>query len=394
MNTTELAEGELEKALERRLRELLQDIPLVRNLRIQRNPGLSERAFDIQATWSLPSGERAELWIDCHADPRPSRFPYAAYQQRFGPDKKRSLIRVPVFAAPFISRRMAEVCEKHNWSWYDLAGNCRLIVPAAMYIEKTGFEPIYTSPHPPANLSSPEAARVIRALLAPDNARRVWTQRELVLHFGQLPEPSTEPSLGLVNKVVQRLRDEAYVEQHPAGGFRLRDPLGLLEAWRTAYRFDRNHRRGYFTLLHGPELQGRLFTLQLNLQSAVPRGRTVYAAFSAAEFQAPHVRQPNTWLYMNVEAEDEFRKVAEAKPVDSGENIVVLIPDDDGVFYPESLRPPDTDPDSEFCIQRLACTNPVQTYADLCHCGERGEEGAEALLEQRLKPEWKRQELL
>jgi transcriptional regulator with AbiEi antitoxin domain of type IV toxin-antitoxin system len=392
MNKTELAGGELEKALEQKLRELLEDVPLVRNLRIQRNPGLSKRAFDIQATWSLPTGGRAELWIDCHIDPRPSQFPYAAYEQRFGPDKKRSFIRVPVFAAPYISQRMAEICEKHNWSWYDLAGNCRLIVPTAMYIERRGFEPVYASPHPTTNLSSPEAARVIRALLAPDNARKVWTQRELVLHFGQLSEPLTEPSLGLVNKVVQRLRDEAFVERHPAGGFRLRDPLGLLEAWRAAYRFDRNRRRGYFTLLRGPELQGRLCSLQLNLQSVVPGGRAAYAAFSAAEFQAPHVRQPSTWLYVNVEAEEEFRKVTEAKPVDSGENIVVLIPDDDGVFYPESLHPPDTD--SESYAPRLACTNPVQTYVDLGHCGERGEEGAEALLEQRLKPEWKRQGLL
>jgi len=402
MNTADLAKGELERALEKRLRDLLEGVPLVRNLRIQRNPGLSERAFDIQATWALPSGGRAELSVECRAEPRPSqfpqfvaRFPYAACEQRFGQDKKRIFIRVPVFGAPFISRRMADVCEKHNWSWYDLAGNCRLVVPGAIYIERTGFEPVHTSPHPSANLSSPEAARIIRALLSTENARRVWRQRDLVFHFySELPNRMTEPSLGLVNKVIQHLRDESFIENPPAGGFRLRDPLGLLAAWRAAYRFDRNHRRSYFTLLHGPELQGRLFSLQLNLQNVVPGGRAAYAAFSAAEFQAPHVRQPNTWLYVNVEAEEEFRKVTESKPVDSGENIVVLIPDDDGVFYPEFLTPPDTDPDSEFSIQRLACTNPVQTYIDLCNCGERGEEGANALLEQRLKPEWKRQGLL
>jgi len=43
---------------------------------------------------------------------------------------------------------------------------------------------------------------------------------------------------------------------------------------------------------------------------------------------------------------------------------------------------------------RMACTNQVQTYVDLCHCGGRGEEAAEALLEQKLKPEWKRRKLL
>ncbi len=38
---------------------------------------------------------------------------------------------------------------------------------------------------------------------------------------------------------------------------------------------------------------------------------------------------------------------------------------------------------------RMSCTNAVQTYVDLYHCGGRGEEAAEALLNQRLKPGWK-----
>jgi hypothetical protein len=221
------------------------------------------------------------------------------------------------------------------------------------------------------------------------NARKVWTQRDLALHFHELQ--MTEPSLGLVNKVVQHLRNEAFIKEHKAGGFLLRDPLGLMAAWRAAYRFDRHLRRSYFTLLQGRQLEARPFSLQLELRSKVPGGRAAYAAFSAAEFQAPHVRQPKTWLYVNSEAEEKFREVMEAKPVDSGENLVVLIPEDDGVFYPSG----DSDED-EFGnrMQRLACTNPVQTYVDLCHCGGRGEEAAEALLEQKLKPEWKLQGLL
>jgi hypothetical protein len=61
--------------------------------------------------------------------------------------------------------------------------------------------------------------------------------------------------------------------------------------------------------------------------------------------------------------------------------LVVLIPDDEGVF---SLT--DGGRTGE---HRMRCTNPVQTYVDLWHSGGRGEEAAEALLEQRLKPQWK-----
>lgn len=110
---------------------------------------------------------------------------------------------------------------------------------------------------------------------------------------------------------------------------------------------------------------------------SITGGHSAYAAFSAAEFQAPHVRQLKSWLFVGAEWEDEFRAEVEAKPVDSGENLVVLIPEDAGVFYQQEGE-----------AGRLACTTPVQTYVDLCSCGSRGEEAAEALLEQNLKPAW------
>jgi hypothetical protein len=197
-----------------------------------------------------------------------------------------------------------------------------------------------------------------------------WTQREMQKHC----QPNV--SLGLVNKVVRHLRDEAFVEVSEDGGVRLRDPLKLLFAWRGAYRFDRHERRGYFTSLQGKKMRDALAGLD-----SIPGGHAAYAAFSAANFQAPHVRQPKTWLYLSPSLEGEFRSRLEAKPVDSGENLVVLIPADDGVFY---LGEAGTTADD-----RLPCTNVVQTYVDLCHCGGRGEEAAEALLNQRLRPEWK-----
>lgn len=121
----------------------------------------------------------------------------------------------------------------------------------------------------------------------------------------------------------------------------------------------------------------------LGLPSVSPRtdGVAAYAAFSAADFQAPHVRQPKTWLYVRDANLPAFEDAIDAKQVESGENLVVLIPDDDGVFYQADA--------GNQTNNRLACTNEVQTYVDLCHCGGRGAEAAEALLEQCLKPKWK-----
>ena len=150
----------------------------------------------------------------------------------------------------------------------------------------------------------------------------------------------------------------------------------MLGAWRDAYRFDRHERRSYFTLWQGRRLQEALAGLDSRTG-----GFTAYAAFSAADLQAPHVRQPKTWLFVGARHVPLFQDLAGAKLVDSGENLVVLIPEDDGVFFLS---------DGGATGQpRMRCTNAVQTYVDLCHCGGRGEEAAEAVLEQRLKPEWK-----
>ena len=271
---------------------------------------------------------------------------------------------------------MAELCVKHGWSWFDLAGNHRLDIPGLFILTHTGNKSVQAHPRPTANLSTREAGRVIRALLLPEHAGMRWTQRHMEGHFGELATPIPEPSLGLVNKVVRYLRDEAFIEGAEDGGFRLRDPVKLLFAWRDAYRFDRHERRGYFTLLQGKKLRDALARL-----GSETGGYVAYASFSAADLQAPHVRQPKTWLYVRENEVSKFEERVEAKRVDSGENLVALIPDDDGVFYLGDGGSMDDN--------RMACTNAVQTYVDLYHCGGRGEEAAEALLNQRLKPEWK-----
>ncbi|MBI2924616.1 MAG: hypothetical protein HYY24_02805 [Verrucomicrobia bacterium] len=366
MNTRRLSGVALEKALASRLRELLSDVAWLRGCEVSVNPAPFERAFDLLATIPLPTKNRVELWVECRDLPRPSQFPYVALRNDFASDGRRTT-RVPVLAAPFISERIAELCQQHGWGWFDLAGNCRLNVPDGFFIERSGNVPTHSPPELKVNLGTRESARIVRALLVAQNAGRRWTQREL------LQECQPGVSIGLVNKVVSFLRGQAFVMDHEEGGFRLSEPLGLLAAWRAVYRFDRHERRGYFTLKQGQQLKAALRSLE-----SIAGGHAAYAAFTAAEFQTPHVRQPKTWLFVGAEWEDEFRGSVEAKPVDSGDNLVVLIPDDAGVFYLQERE-----------AGRLACTNAVQTYVDLCHCGSRGEEAAEALLEQDLKPAWK-----
>jgi hypothetical protein len=351
------------------LAQLLSGASWLKHLRIEHGK-VGKRDWDLIVSGRVSGGRKAVLCVDCKSiNFQPSQFASLVNRPC---SSGRNVVSARVLAMPRVSPRMAALCQEHGWSWYDLAGNGRVEIPGVLLIERSGKEPVKAPPRGGANLGTPEAARVVRALLAPENAGQRWTQREMVAHFADLTPAVPAPSLALVNKVVQHLRDQAFLEQLPNRGFRVRDYEGLLQAWRTAYRFDRHIRRPYFTLLQGRALHEKLWSLDPDGQ-----GRLAYAAFSAAGVQAPAVRQPRTWLYLNPDIVREFETTIEAKPVDSGENLVVMIPDDGGVFYKVetgSNRPP--------------CTNAVQTFVDLASSGGRGEDAAQAILQQRLKPAW------
>jgi hypothetical protein len=324
--------------------------------------------WDFLAVGQISDDSQVKLLVECKAQLSPIQF----LQLRDRKTPEGMLARTQrVLAVPRISPRMAELCQESGWGWYDLAGNCRLEIPGLVLIERTGKQPVTLEKSQEANLGTPEASRVVRTLLAADNAKRRWTQREMVEQF-QKDGNGRPPSLALVNKVVQSLKNQAYIEYLPHGGFQVQDPEGLIHRWCQAYPYKRHQRLRYFTLLQGKALQEQLGKLDPE-----GKGTFCYMGFSAADFQAAMVRQPRTWLYMNPDYEEHLRDALKAKPVDSGENLVVFVPFELGVF--------DKPDRSEM---RMDCTNLVQTYLDLTHSGGRGEEAATAILEQRLKPAW------
>lgn len=359
-------ESDVERDLARALADLLRSINWLSDWIVQ--PSVDNRQWDLVATGMLPKGGKASLCIECKSvNFQPGQFLSLA-ERPCSVDP--SVTSGRVLAMPRVSPRMAALCEAHGWNWYDLAGNCKIEIPGVLLIERSGRKHVLVVPRSGANLSTQEAARVVRALLAPENAGQRWTQREVVAHFSSLVPSIPAPSLALVNKVIQHLRDEAFIEQLSGGGFRVRDYEGLLQAWRAAYRFEHHTRRNYFTLLQGRSLQERLYGIGSD-------GHVAYAAFSAADLQAPAVRQPRTWLYIDRNMEPQLSENLEAKLVDSGENLVVLLAGDPGVFYKLEHGP-----------NRISSTNAVQTYVDLFHSGGRGAEAAEGILRQRLQPAW------
>ena len=371
--TVNMGSPSVERALLAKLREILSDLAWPADV-VGESPGGGPDPFDALVRLRSHAGKPAVLLVECKRDLRPVTFQPWAQRLAAIAEKRHA---TPVLGLPSVSPRMAELCRGAGWSWFDRSGNCRIDVPGLLHIERTGNAPVHRRPRPGANLGTAAAARVLRVLLSPGHAGRSWTQRGLQASTGPKFEGDEAVSLGLVNKLVRHLREEGFVEEAADRGVRVREPSGLLAAWRAAYRFDRHERRGYFTLLEGAELAESLHRFGLDAQ-----GMAVYAAFSAAERQAPHVRQPKTWLFVGARFLDALLRHADAKEVESGENLVVLVPEDSGVFL-------SFDADWSVGERTIGCTDPAQTYVDLVHCGGRGEEAAQALLEQRILPAWK-----
>jgi len=365
----------LEQALLKTLNEILGEIAWAS--RSANLPNAAQYGPDATIRLVTESGTPATLSLHVESELRPNAFSAWAARHEDGSRNNAA----PVLAMPFVSARIAELCRRAGWSWLDLAGNCWLDVPGRLHIERTGNPPVHRPPRRGANLSTAAAARVMRVLLSPEHAGRSWTQRDLQTQTCWHLPGERPISLGLVNKVLRHLRDERYVTMAGADseerGVKMQDPESLLKAWCEAYRFKRHERRSYFTLLKRAELDRTL--AQVATEAG---GMAKYAVFSAAERQAPQVRQPKTWVYVAAQFIDTLAKHTQAKEVESGENLVVLIPDDPGVFlFSESQ--------AFVGEQAMSCTNPVQTYVDLMHCGGRGEEAAQAVLEQRILPMWK-----
>jgi len=373
VNTHPALGAGMERSLLGKLVEILRDVGWIREVRLQESPRSTSDGTDAIVHLGLAKGRDVELRVHLKKEIRPSGFSAWADIRRSTAKEK----GISVLGMPFVSPRLGDLCKRAGWSWYDLAGNCRIDVPGLLHVERRGIPPVRRPPRAGANLGTIAAARVLRALLSPAHAGRVWTQRGLQTNTSWKHVDGEAVSLGLVNKVIRHLRDEGFVADADGRGVRVRDPSGLLAVWNKAYRFDLHERHGYFSLLKGTQLHEALYRL-----GAEAGGMAVYAAFSAAERQAPHVRQPKTWLYVGSAFLDSFARQLQAKEVDSGENLVVLVPGDMGIFL-------SFDEDLHVGSRVLGCTDPAQTYVDLTHCGGRGEEAAQALLEQKILPAWK-----
>ena len=208
------------------------------------------------------------------------------------------------------------------------------------------------------SLFSPKGTRVLRVLLSKPSKK--WKTQPLA--------DEADVSLGQVSNLKKRLLDREWIEASREGLF-LKEPEALLLEWAENYDPGRNRARAYYSLKSSAEIES-------DIAEQCDRAGLRYAltAFSGAARLAPAVRYQRASAF--VESADTIASSLDLKEVESGANVSLLTPYDEGVFY-----------DSQE-IDGVRVASPVQRYLDLTSIKGRGEEAASAVLDLELRPRW------
>jgi len=348
-----IGSGEAEAKAEKALRYALEKIPFLKVESIERE----KDGVDLLLNLSVGEKEQA-LLVEVKNNGQP----------RIARDAVNQLIRYRnsypdaylIFMAPYISPQAAEICMKDDVGYLDFAGNCYLSL-GQVYIEQTGKPNPFMTRRDLVSLFAPKSSRVLRVLL--NNPGRVWKTQDLA--------DEAMVSLGQVANVKKLLLDREWITNQD--GFSLTAPWMLLEEWANTYTYRKNEVSNYYSMRSIPEIEDDL--------AKVCREKGIEYAltgFSGAARFAPAVRFTRTMAYVYNTRED-VASLLNLKEVESGANVTLLRPYDGGVFYGAQV------------IENIRIVSPVQIYLDLKGYKGRGEEAAEVLLRDVIKPKWSKE---
>ena len=176
-------------------------------------------------------------------------------------------------------------------------------------------------------------------------------------------------SLGMITQVSKKLIEEEWLKK-TSQGISLTQPEKLLADWSNNYTIKRNVQNNYYSMkpLQDLEIEIADICRMMNIPYAL-------TGFSASNRLAPLVRGQRAMIYVSRDIDSVADKVG-LKPVESGANIILIQPYDDGVFW------------NAKSIGDLEISEPVQVYLDLKRYPGRGEEAADFLFREVINPRW------
>jgi Transcriptional regulator, AbiEi antitoxin, Type IV TA system len=311
------------------LRALQQNLYSIPSVAIEEIAPGRQDSPDIALRVSLP-GTAQIIWADVKSSGQPR------YARQVGNRFFRVRSQYPeiygVFIAPYISPPSAAICVQAGIGYVDLSGNCCL-----------AFHNVF----------------ILRALLT--YPKQVWTTTAL--------SNAANVSMGMVSHIKKLLADREWILLMESG-FQLIAPFDLLGTWAEHYSFRKNKLYDFYSLKDSYEFES-------DLSNACSSAGIPYAltGFSASARLAPAVRFQRAMAYVQGDIPALAAGIG-LKSVSSGPNVTLLSPYDEGVF--SGSKP----------IDDIVVANPIQVYLDLKNYRGRGEEAAETLLNQVIKPQW------
>lgn len=266
----------------------------------------------------------------------------------------------PMVCTYSVSPRVAELCRQSDVAYLDEAGNCWIRVPG-LYVHVTGHPSTRPDTRPAVDPFAPLSSRVSRALLG--NPPRAWTLSDLA--------KEAKVSVGLAWKVKKALLEEGFVQVSDKR-ILLRDAAGLLDAWKKKYSIPAK-RVSLYAVGKTDELESRLFECCEARQI-----RCALTGLSGAWRAAPMVRYSAASAYVDVGANPtamaDLIQCMEAKPVDTGANLILYPTRDESVFF--GMRD----------LVGMNVVSPIQLYLDLLQVAGRGEDAASEIMAKEIEP--------
>ena len=307
-----------------------------------------------------PSGQNWTMAVLTKANGEPRLVRESCAWLRSAIDRSSQSNLYPVIAATYISNRAAQICNEMNVGYIDLSGNCRLAFDS-IFIEKAGVQNKQIEKRPLRSLFSPKSSRIIRLLL--ENPFKTWGVQDLAT--------AANISLGLASKVKHKLLALDLIFDNNEG-IKLKDPEVVLLDWAKNYSYKDNE----LLPCYAP---GGMYELEDKLSKYCQQHKIRHALtlFSAANRVAPFVRGlSQSAIYIEADLKQTASDLG-WKPVPSGANFLLLKPFDDFILYNSRIVQ-----ESSYPI-----VSNIQLYLDLASHKGRGEEAAEFLLEQKIKPQ-------
>jgi hypothetical protein len=265
-----------------------------------------------------------------------------------------------IFVAPFISEKTGQMLRKSGLGFVDFAGNCYISFEG-IHIQKEGKKNRFLTKRQFKSLFRLKASRITRVLLS--NPNRYWKIEQLA--------KEARVSNGHVYNVKEELLNREWARSDK-NGLKLNEPESLLQEWSKVYQTEDKQSLNFYSLLAPSQFEAKIRKACNDLEV-----RYALSGLSGAFRLAPFARYHRVNLYLE-DKTNAFVKKMDLKSVTSGENVTIVKPLDDGVFY--DVRN----------IGKTPVVSPIQLYLDLNLLGDRGKEAADYIFKEVIEPEWKK----